>query len=250
MTLSDSQGGRDNETATAFVVGAGVNENILQIVGTPNADRVTINQQGNGFLKVHASFFDGRSFRRFPLEDVGGILATVGAGDDRVTMAGNISLPAILDGGDGNDHLNGGRGANVLLGGTGNDRLLGGSGRDILIGGYGGDNINGGPGEDILISGATSFDADYATLKTVMAEWSSERAYDVRILNLSGRGVGTRLNDEVFLQLDDTVTDDEDGDLLEGSSGLDWYFSNLDDDRNSSRLDEVLANDPCRIWEP
>ena len=63
---------------------------------------------------------------------------TAWRGDDDIQVAGGITLPAWLYGGDGNDRLQGGGGNNVLVGGAGDDQLIGGGGRDLLIGGLGG----------------------------------------------------------------------------------------------------------------
>ena len=76
-------------------------------------------------------------------------------GDDDIRVSNGISLPAILDGGDGNDRLDAGSGPSVLLGGAGDDTLNGGSGQDVLIGGGGADVLKGGGGDDVLIAGAT-----------------------------------------------------------------------------------------------
>src|SRR5262249_29302610 len=42
------------------------------------------------------------------------------SGNDDATVSGGIDLPAILDGGEGDDRLNGGNGGNILIGGRGN----------------------------------------------------------------------------------------------------------------------------------
>src|SRR5206468_5254738 len=94
------------------------------------------------------------------------------AGDDNIQVAGGIRLPAWLNGGDGNDRLKGGNGADVLLGGAGNDDLNGGQGADILIGGAGADRLNGGPGDDLLVGGTTSYDANEAQLFAIAKVWT------------------------------------------------------------------------------
>ena len=58
---------------------------------------------------------------------------------------------------DGNDHLYGGTGDDILIGMGGNDHLYGGEGHDILLGGSGNDVLVGGKGDDIL-SGGTGND--------------------------------------------------------------------------------------------
>ncbi|MFC8366840.1 calcium-binding protein [Streptomyces sp. NPDC057239] len=85
------------------------------------------------------------------------------AGDDMVMGR------AVLDGGDGRDHLMGddsgqrlwgGRGddmieaydgADILYAGPGDDHAMGGDGRDIVLGGPGKDTVEGGPGRDIVL---------------------------------------------------------------------------------------------------
>ncbi|MCQ4346295.1 type I secretion C-terminal target domain-containing protein [Pseudomonas stutzeri] len=59
-----------------------------------------------------------------------------------------------LDGGDGNDILDGGAGNDILYGGAGNDTLKGGAGNDELLGGSGNDSLDGGAGSDLLVGGA------------------------------------------------------------------------------------------------
>jgi Ca2+-binding RTX toxin-like protein len=56
-----------------------------------------------------------------------------------------------LDGGTGIDHLNGENGNDVLLGGAGNDVLDGGNGVDILVAGAGDDTLTGGNGADTFV---------------------------------------------------------------------------------------------------
>lgn len=84
----------------------------------------------------------------------------------------------------GNDHLNGGAGADDLQGLGGNDRINGGSGADILDGGAGNDIVSGDSGDDLLIYGmgenAGSTDTydggsgrDTLQLTMTRAEWQS-----------------------------------------------------------------------------
>jgi Ca2+-binding RTX toxin-like protein len=59
----------------------------------------------------------------------------------------------ILDGGDGNDTLGGGGDNDTMDGGQGNDQLDGGDGDDSLVGGVGHDTLEGGAGNDGLSGG-------------------------------------------------------------------------------------------------
>jgi Ca2+-binding RTX toxin-like protein len=59
-----------------------------------------------------------------------------------------------LDGGAGNDSIEGAGGNDIIYGGAGNDGLLGGAGDDIVYGGSGNDVISSGQGTDLLWGGA------------------------------------------------------------------------------------------------
>ncbi len=65
-------------------------------------------------------------------------------GDDTIIMGQNLPVPAVLDGGDGNDLLGGGPQGDILLGGSGNDTLDGNAAGDLL---------DGEDGDDLLLGG-------------------------------------------------------------------------------------------------
>ncbi len=215
VTVSDNHSTSDTETSTAIITGAGIHNGVLQIIGTDGNDHVTVNLQGNGLFKVHADFF-ATNFRTFATAGISQILVLLCDGDDEATIAGSITTRVILDGGAGNDHLNGGGGLNILLGGRGDDELLGGKDRDVLIGGLGKDRLVGNDGDDLLIGGTTAFDGNYLALNGIMAQWGANLSYQQRVTNLA-----TTLNDS-------SVFDDGAADKLTGSAGTDWFFANLD----------------------
>jgi hypothetical protein len=236
FTIFDDNGGSATQTTTVMIAGAGVTPGgVLQIIGTNNADHVTVNQQGNGITKVHANFYPTGNFKEFNSASINKILAIVCDGDDHVQISGQISLPATIDGGRGNDHLNGGGGNNILIGGDGDDMLIGGSARDIMIGGFGADRLVGNSNEDILVAGYTKYDGDYSALDSIMSEWKSSASYSTRVAHIRGTTPGG-LNGPYFLKGDDeaggvggqTVFSDSSVDTLTGSSGVDWFFANLD----------------------
>src|SRR5262249_32259384 len=126
-----------------LVTGADVIDHKLFVFGTDGDDHVTINQEGNGLLKVHASFFPDGNFKTFNTADVSQIVVALNGGNDDVTVAGSVAIPAVLDGGTGDDRLNAGAGPSLLLGGDGNDVLIGGGGRNLMVGGRGADRFVG-----------------------------------------------------------------------------------------------------------
>ena len=81
---------------------------------------------------------------------------------------------------------------------------------------------------DILIGGATGFDADYESLHSIRAEWTSVRKYKMRAANLRGSGDGSGVNRAVRLVTtgpEATILDDGAQDLLSGGAGQDWFFA-------------------------
>jgi Ca2+-binding RTX toxin-like protein len=207
------------------------------VTGTAGNDRILFNPGGGFQVQVN----DLPNARFAP---TGRIVAYGLAGNDDIQVAGGLTLPAWLDGGDGNDRLNGGGGNNVLLGGAGDDLLIGGGGRNLLIGGLGADTLNAGSGDDLLIGGTTAFDANEAELAAIMAEWTSGRDYATRIANLSGIGSGPRNNGNSFLIASGpgaTIFDDNAGDVLQGGSGMDWFFVGLSQDILHGRHDSEIV---------
>ncbi len=70
------------------------------------------------------------------------------SGDDNIN--GDNGGGDVIDGGAGNDHLQGGQGSDTLYGGTGDDFIQGQQGNDVAYGGSGDDTIEGGEGADTL----------------------------------------------------------------------------------------------------
>jgi Ca2+-binding RTX toxin-like protein len=234
LVLTDDDDGSTSATETAVVTGAGVNDGVLQVVGSAGDDCAVVSELPDGRLVVSADFFhDPWQPRMVDASGVQRVDVILGDGDDLGVIAGSVAPPTLVDGGSGNDYLAGGLNHDVLLGGDGHDVLLGASGRDLLIGGEGSDLVVGN-GDDILIGGSTAFDANSQALLSVMDEWTSERSIGVRSQNLSGIGSGDRLNGAFFLKAgatgedsSATVFDDHAPDLLVGGLAEDWLFASL-----------------------
>jgi Ca2+-binding RTX toxin-like protein len=75
-------------------------------------------------------------------------------GNDEISLATTVPVPATLRGGLGDDELTGGAGNDKLIGGPGSDSLTGRGGDDSLFGGSGDDSLFGGPGDDRLLGGS------------------------------------------------------------------------------------------------
>jgi hypothetical protein len=207
VTLTDDDTGTTTGTTQAVIGGVGVVNGVLYVIGTDDDDQVLVHMQGNDVIMVHADFLPGGAlFKTFNLAGIQQVMAFLCGGEDQMNVAGNVPLPMLIDGGDGNDNL------------------IGGGFRTIMVGGAGADHLVGGIGDDLLIGGTTTLALDVALWGKVLDEWSSSRSYAARVANLQGTGTGPRANDNVFLQPNVTVFDDGAADDMDESSGEDWFF--------------------------
>jgi hypothetical protein len=214
----------------------------LVVQGTPGNDTIrftSAEDEDYGGVRVSVNDVAPGTF-----QPTGRLIAYGGAGNDDIRVSDDIALPAWLYGGDGNDRLQGGGGNDVLVGGAGNNELIGGQGRDLLIGGSGASTLKSQGGDDLLIGGTTAFDGNEAALSAIMAEWTSGRDYATRVANLSGTGSGPRANGNDFLVAGGpgaTVFDNGAVNVLDGGSGMDWFFANLAQDIIHGRHDGEIV---------
>jgi Ca2+-binding RTX toxin-like protein len=133
------------------------------LAGSPGDDRITIDLSADGTAYEIASAtplevggtvcaHPGKRPEALSCEAtaIAGFEVNTGAGDDIVTLGRTVPVPATIRGGEGDDVLTGGAGADKLIGGPGDDELNGRGGNDALIGGPGEDTVNGGPGQNVL----------------------------------------------------------------------------------------------------
>ncbi len=242
LTVTDKDGGVHSQSVGVVVTGAGVNGGKLQVIGTNDADVVSIFLQGIGLeYNVQADFL-ASGFKVFSTAGVGEVVVVLCDGDDQAALSGDLLTDALLDGGAGNDTLKGGGGNAVILGGIGDDTITAGAdendvgGRNVLIGGAGKDVVTGNSGEDLLIAGLTAFDGNYSALGSIRAEWSrTDQTYEQRVDHLRGDAPGG-LNGTNFLTAA-TVADDGVTDTLSGKIGRDWFFVHLSGPVNDSLTD-------------
>src|SRR5439155_14471136 len=122
LTVQDDDTGTASVTKTVSVVAVALEDDplapgqlALYVGGTTADDSVVLSPSGNtGAVQVS---INGVSQGAFAAQSR---LVVYGQdGNDDIQVAGSVSQPAWLYGGNGNDRLNGGRGNNVLLGGDG-----------------------------------------------------------------------------------------------------------------------------------
>lgn len=235
--LRDDDTGQAVRTKTLFITGVGVQTfnfngvatKTLVVVGSAGNDNVTITQQSPSQFLIYASFLSENP-RTINVSGIQLIEVVLLGGNDQLAVAGNITLPSVLDGGSGKDTIYAGSGTNIVIGGPDDDVLVGAAARDIVIGGLGSDRLVGNGGDDILISGRTSYDsgadddklANDAILLKLLGEWTSSRTYNQRVTNIR---TGVALpSGTALLALGSTVFNDTAIDWLTGSAGQDWFL--------------------------
>jgi uncharacterized repeat protein (TIGR01451 family) len=232
-------------------------QTVLAVGGTPGDDIIQIEREncgrligvdvrsgrGDGDDDWDDHDDDGHGFRfegDFQAAGISRLMVFGGPGNDRIQVDDDLTLPALLFGGAGNDVIIAGGGPTVLVGGAGDDVLIGGDGRDILIGGTGKDQLYA-DGASILIGGTTDFDTNAAALSALLAEWArTDENYATRLSHLSGATAGG-VNGAYLLNAQ-TVHDDGQADLLVGGDdGLDWFFAGKNDQLKHQQSGEIVT---------
>jgi hypothetical protein len=212
-------------TATVQADPGDATRSALVVQGTTAADSLVLSPGAGNTIALSVNGSSVGAFSAPGGAAFAHLLVYGNGGADTIRLAGNLSVPALLFGGDGNDTLDasGSTANNVLVGGAGNEVLVGGSGRDLLIGGTGADTLRAGSGGALLIGGTTDYDANLAALLAIMKEWGrTDVDYNTRVKHLSGT-LGGGLNGS-FRLTSSTVHDDDTIDSLYGGAGLDWFF--------------------------
>ncbi|MBC8108343.1 MAG: hypothetical protein H7Z14_17285 [Anaerolineae bacterium] len=127
----------------------------ILLVGTPGNDSIFFNTGPNtDMVQVFPNYGGGTNYGNYfnlkPTDNDYDVTFThievdMRGGNDKILVAGTISTPATLKGGDGNDvitiaggtpgvitALEGGQGDDVLYGGTGSEHFFGGEGHDVI----------------------------------------------------------------------------------------------------------------------
>ncbi|MEM7479462.1 MAG: hypothetical protein AAF483_31135 [Planctomycetota bacterium] len=132
-TLTDSAT-RDVEISDV-TPGVTVENGVLQVIGTEDADRVKVFKFWNRYYVF--TNIDGAKFTKVPASDVDEIYVDTRGGNDRIKVGAFTSTPATLIGGEGDDRIRGGAGDDTIFGGDGQDWIDAGWGNDIVYGGAG-----------------------------------------------------------------------------------------------------------------
>lgn len=135
--------------------------------------------------------------------------------DDRDTINGGAGNDTI-DGGDDADLIDGGIGDDVIEGGIDNDTIYGGEGNDTITDIQGSDSIFGGAGDDLIDAGTDTF-SDYPNDQPIFSGTGDPNKDDGRDFVDGGDG-------------NDTIRTGDDKDTILGGTGDDWINAGIDDD--------------------
>jgi Ca2+-binding RTX toxin-like protein len=134
-------------------VRAQIQNGTLEVKGSDRADRIALRLQAGDTNVVQVDVGDdGSPDFSFARREISAINVDAGNGNDAVRIDDSNgsftdTIPTTLAGGNGNDSLSGGLGAETFLGGNGNDTISGGKGADKAILGNGNDTFRWDPGD-------------------------------------------------------------------------------------------------------
>lgn len=166
-SIRDDDGGEDfSATAEATVVGAGIREGVLYIVGNDLANTIKVDPPNGSQVKVTTAVVPGGALQ-FPEAGFSSLHILGRGGNDVITVSGKLLKNAFIDGGAGSDTLTGGGANDILLGGAGNDKLTGKLGADFISGGLGSDTWT--------VEGGSAADRIFADWDDQASELTSER---------------------------------------------------------------------------
>ena len=228
----------------------GQSNGVLRITGDGQDDKIVLKVDSSDPSLLAFDFDNNRVFDgTFPLSSFNSIVFEMGAGNDLVAIDdrnGSFTdkKPTAMFGGDGDDFLQGGKGAEGLLGGGGNDTVFwtAGGGNDVISGDAGSDKVlvRGTSGAETVTASSNESHV-HVTLDSELIDLNGVE--DLDVLTFSGNdgiiasaGVGTliklNLNAGGFVRPDDDVVIGSDsGDVIEGGLGADRLEGRGGDDQ-------------------
>jgi len=155
---------RNLDTYTVFAQDGKANNIRISTVDTPTGTNIVVEDAGD--LVIAGDDCTTVNTHRVECVRSGNPQLIVSGGDLNDTLTNTTVIPAVMQGGTGDDTitagdavggtlniLSGDAGVDTLNGGGHSDRLSGGSGNDRLLGNDGQDTLDGGPGDDVLTGG-------------------------------------------------------------------------------------------------
>jgi Ca2+-binding RTX toxin-like protein len=201
----------------------------LYVYGTGGSDTILVNPAtGAGAAKGWVTvLINGVS--RGTFDPTGRIVIHGIAGNETIGVSPQVTTPAFIYGGQGNDVLWGGGGPSVIVGGAGSNNLYGGLGRSVLIAGAGASLLSAGRGDAILVAGTANYDANDAALLAILAEWNSSENYATRAADIQGAGNDPLAQNGPYYLNAATVSSNGRVNHLVTGGGLAMFFRNSRD---------------------
>jgi hypothetical protein len=201
--------------ADAGTVTSSVSDGELKIVGSTGNDTISLTTDGTN-IDISA---DGSTLTPVPLAGLSDILVNGRGGNNSISVASGITLPATLHGHHGADTLMGGGGDNVLIGGGGDDSLVGGADTNLLIPGLQ-NTFSSTPSGNATLNGGTGFsiaDFSYRTDKLTLSNNGQATSGDVN----QGEGIDIMPNVSAIWggTAGDTIVGTVPGVFLSGGDG-------------------------------
>jgi Ca2+-binding RTX toxin-like protein len=217
---------------TTFASGVLVIGGNIYVVGTNNADNITVTI-GSGTTTPQVKVqFGTTTLGTYTLgSDLTQNRVVIYGldGNDTIRVVGTRN--AEIHGGDGNDTITGGSGTDVIYGEGGDDTIDGGAGNDVLVGGVGRDTLIGNAGDNIMMAGDLAcfmvFNGpggprryDFTTMQQIVAGWSAMGGG-----NPSGNASTAELQSDALAGF----IGDTSGDSMSNGTGKGWFICQATD---------------------
>lgn len=163
IQLLDDDGGVTEETTTTQVVGVGLVNNVLYVIGSEGRDHVNLYENARkDELRVDLKLNQDRKGnspkiklkRTYDLSEVKRVVAHLCGGEDHYNGS-HYGWHDVYSGSTtrGRQIVRGGSGDDKIVTGPAADRIVGNSGEDVIWAGWGDDHVSGGSGDDWIDGG-------------------------------------------------------------------------------------------------
>ena len=215
---------------------------VLYVYGTGASDTIFVNPAtGAGVAKGSVTvLINGVSMGIFA--PTGRIVVHGIAGTETIGISSQVTTPAFIYGGSGNDVLWGGGGPTVIIGGAGKNSLYGGAGRSILIAGSSAGLLSAGGGDALLIAGTTNYNANDAALLAILNEWNSSKSYATRAADILGTGQVPQAQNGSYYLNAATVHANGGANHIATSGGMAMFFQSIHDIVTGKTASEVTVS--------
>ncbi len=237
-----------SDPVTVIGAGATVIGKTLYLVGGSGDDHVQIVAVGSSVtgstgVKINADL-NGASVASTYSQSFTTIYVYGFGGNDSIQEASKLTVPTVVNEGDGDDSVqlgngnnsvtlgNGddsvmvGNGNNVVVTGNGTDSILAGNGNNLIAAGLGQHTVVAGTGSNILIDGTVTLTKSGDSLTAVLSDWTQIGGVSTNVASIRSRL---------------TVTDNSgNANMMVAGSGLDWFWETFGQDMTNRKATDLL----------